>query len=146
VGGNFRLDALQAAVLSVKLPHVDSWVEGRRANAARYAELFAAADLGSAVQLPRALESQGHTFNQYVIRAERRDELRSYLLERGIGCAVYYPLSLHLQPCFSGLGYGQGDLPVAERASAEVLALPVFGELEDHELQEVVSAVAAFYD
>ena len=145
VGGNFRLDALQAVVLSVKLPHVVSWIEGRRKNAARYAELLSAAGLVGKIQLPEAIEGQGHTFNQYVIRAEQRDELRAHLLEAGIGCSVYYPLSLHLQPCFADLGGREGDHPVSELASREVLALPVFGELEDRELRAVVDAIEAFY-
>ncbi len=144
VGGNFRLDALQAAVLRVKLPHVEAWVAARRANAERYARLFAEAGLDQVV-LPLAREGRGHTYNQYVVRVPRRDELRSYLAERGIGCAVYYPLPLHLQPCFAGLGYGPGDFPVAEQASREVLALPVFPELEPAEQEEVVGAIAAFY-
>jgi len=145
VGGNFRLDALQAAVLRVKMPHVGSWVDGRRANAARYRELFEAAGLGKTLTLPEALDGRGHTYNQYVVRAPERDGLRAFLLERGIGCAVYYPLPLHLQPCFADLGYGEGDMPVAENASHEVLALPVFGELADAELEGVVAGIADFY-
>ena len=145
VGGNFRLDALQAAVLRTKLPHVAAWVDARRRNAARYRELFGAAGLlDGTVRLPEALEGRGHTFNQYVIRVERRDALREYLLERGIGCAVYYPLPLHLQPCFADFGGTAGDLPVAETACGEVLAIPVFPELEDAEQEEVVAAIAAF--
>ncbi|HHQ48438.1 MAG TPA: DegT/DnrJ/EryC1/StrS family aminotransferase [Acidobacteria bacterium] len=145
VGGNFRLDALQAAVLRIKLRHVGAWVEGRRANAARYGELFAAAGLGDVVVPPVAVEGRGHTFNQYVIRVPQRDALRAHLAERGIGAAVYYPLPLHLQPCFADLGYGEGDFPVAERASREVLALPVFPEMTAAEQEEVVDAIAAFY-
>jgi dTDP-4-amino-4,6-dideoxygalactose transaminase len=145
IGGNFRLDALQAAVLRVKMPHVDGWIAGRRRNAARYGELFAAAGLTDMVSLPEALPDRGHTFNQYVVRVQQRDELRAHLNQQGIGCAVYYPLPLHLQPCFKDLSYSQGDLHVAERASQEVLALPVFGELADSELEEVVAAIAGFY-
>jgi dTDP-4-amino-4,6-dideoxygalactose transaminase len=145
VGGNFRIDALQAAILRVKLPHVGSWIEGRRANAERYRSLFTKAGLEHAVRLPIAVAGRGHTFNQYVIRAPRRDELRGFLTERGIGAAVYYPLPVHLQPCFEGLGYRKGDFPVAEQASREVLALPVFPELEDGELAEVVNAIEEFY-
>ena len=145
VGGNFRLDALQAAVLRVKLPHVAGWVEGRRANADRYRRLFGHTALDGAVRLPDALPGRGHTFNQYVVRAARRDELRAFLVERGIGAAVYYPLPLHLQPCFQDLGYSEGDLPVAEEASREVLALPVFPELDSSEQEEVVAAIAEFY-
>jgi dTDP-4-amino-4,6-dideoxygalactose transaminase len=145
VGGNFRIDALQAAVLRVKLPHVGAWVEGRRANAARYHELFNNAGLEHTVGLPDTVAGRGHTFNQYVIRAPRRDELRAYLSDRGIGVAVYYPLPLHLQPCFEGLGYGEGDFPIAEQVSLEVLALPVFPELTGNELEEVVHAIEEFY-
>lgn len=145
VGGNFRIDALQAGILRVKAPHVSAWIEGRRRNAARYAELFSEAGLDELIDRPMALPGRGHTFNQYVIRARQRDELRAHLQQAGIGCAVYYPLCLHLQPCFAGLGGSEGDCPVAEKASREVLALPVFGELEDAELREVVSSIAEFY-
>jgi dTDP-4-amino-4,6-dideoxygalactose transaminase len=145
VGGNFRLDALQAAVLRVKLRHVSSWIEGRRENACTYAGLFADAGLEDVVTQPAAIEGRGHTYNQYVVRVPRRDELRAFLSERGIGCSVYYPLPLHLQPCFRGLGHSEGDLPVAEQASREVLALPVFPELTEDELAEVVSTIASFY-
>jgi len=145
VGGNFRLDAIQAAVLRVKLPHVQGWIQGRRANSMRYVDLFTQAGLHEILGLPVALSGHGHTFNQFVIRAPRRDELRKYLSDREIGCAVYYPLSLHLQPCFNGLGYSEGDCPVAEQASREVLALPVFPELTQEEIEEVVGAIAEFY-
>jgi dTDP-4-amino-4,6-dideoxygalactose transaminase len=145
VGGNFRIDALQAAILRVKLPHVGGWVEGRRRNAERYHELFSNAGLEHTVRLPAVVADRGHTFNQYVIRAPRRDELRAYLSHRGIGVAVYYPLPLHLQPCFEGLGYGDGDFPVAEQVSREVLALPVFPELAESELEEVVHTIEEFY-
>ena len=146
VGGNFRIDALQAAVLRVKLPHVTGWIDGRRANAERYRRLVREAGLDSSVGLPQAVEGRGHTYNQFVIRVSRRDDLRAFLNERGIGAAVYYPLPLHLQPCFAELGYSEGELPVAEQASREVLALPVFPELEANEIEEVVSAVAEFFE
>lgn len=145
VGGNFRIDALQAAILRVKLPHVGGWVGGRRANAERYRRLFTDAGLEHTVGLPAAVAGRGHTFNQFVIRAPRRDELRTHLTDRGIGAAIYYPLPLHLQPCFEELGYGEGDFPVAEQASREVLALPVFPELAESELEEVVLAIEEFY-
>ena len=145
VGGNFRLDSIQAAILRVKLPHVPGWVEGRRANAERYRRLFEQSGLEGTVEMPSALPGRGHTFNQYVVRVPRRDELRAFLAERGIGAAVYYPLPLHLQPCFEYLGYGEGDYPIAERASREVLALPVFPELTESELEEVVHAIEEFY-
>ena len=145
VGGNFRIDALQAEILRVKMPHVGAWIEGRRRNARRYSQLFAEAGLSETLELPVALEGRGHTFNQYVIRAPKRDELRAHLGDRGIGCGVYYPLSLHLQPCFAEFGYREGQLPVSEQASREVLALPVFGDLSDAEVCEVVEGIAAFY-
>lgn len=145
VGGNFRIDALQAAILRVKLPHVGNWIEGRRANARKYRGLFAEIGLDQTLGLPAAVDGRGHTFNQYVIRAPRRDELRAFLADRGIGAAVYYPLPLHLQPCFEHLGYGEGDFPVAEQASREVLALPVFPELTEDEQHEVVQAIEEFY-
>ena len=145
VGGNFRIDALQAAILSVKMEHVDSWIEGRRRNAERYEELFFEAGLDGVVERPVAVEGRGHTYNQYVVRVPQRDQLRAHLLEAGVGCSVYYPLCLHLQPCFAELGYREGQLPVAEKASREVLALPVFGELTDDELREVVGRIADFF-
>jgi dTDP-4-amino-4,6-dideoxygalactose transaminase len=145
VGGNFRLDALQAAVLRVKLPHVQAWIQGRRANAMRLVDRFTQCGLDRVIGLPLALAGRGHTFNQFVIRAPRRDDLRKHLGERGIGCAVYYPLPLHLQPCFAELGHHEGDFPVAEQASREVLALPVFPELTEAELDEIVGAIAEFY-
>jgi dTDP-4-amino-4,6-dideoxygalactose transaminase len=145
VGGNFRIDALQAAILRVKLPHVGPWIEGRRANANRYRRFFTDAGLEHTVRLPEAVPGRGHTFNQYVVRVSRRDELRAFLADRGIGAAVYYPLPLHLQPCFEGLGYDEGDFPVAEQASREVLALPVFPELLESEQEEVVQAIEEFY-
>jgi dTDP-4-amino-4,6-dideoxygalactose transaminase len=145
VGGNFRLDAIQAAVLRVKLPYVQNWVQARRANAMRYVDAFTQEGLHEILGLPLALSGRGHTFNQFVIRAPRRDDLRRRLTDRGIGCAVYYPLPLHLQPCFTGFGGAEGDCPVAEQASAEVLALPIFPELTDEELAEVVGAIAEFY-
>jgi dTDP-4-amino-4,6-dideoxygalactose transaminase len=146
VGGNFRLDALQAAVLRVKLPHVAAWIEGRRANAHRYRQLFAAAGLDDWVQLPAALEGRGHTYNQFVVRVQRRDELLSHLREHGIGASIYYPLSLHLQPCFASLGYREGQFPIAEQASREVLALPIFPELTEQEQSEVVGVIAGFFE
>ncbi len=145
VGGNFRIDALQTEILRVKMPHVGTWIEGRRRNAQRYSELFSEAGLNEIIELPVALDGRGHTFNQYVIRAPKRDELRAHLGDRGIGCGVYYPLSLHLQPCFAEFGYREGQLPISEQASREVLALPVFGDLSDAEVCEVVEGIAAFY-
>lgn len=145
VGGNFRIDALQAGILRVKAPHVKNWIEGRRRNARLYEDLVKEAGVGEFISLPESIQGRGHTFNQFVIRATRRDELRAHLQQAGIGCSVYYPLCLHLQPCFADLGGKEGDCPVAEQASREVLALPVFGELREDEIREVVSSIAGFY-
>ncbi|MCA9543376.1 MAG: DegT/DnrJ/EryC1/StrS family aminotransferase, partial [Myxococcales bacterium] len=147
VGGNFRLDALQAAVLAVKLPHLHGWAEGRQANAARYRGLFAESGLleRGLITLPVALPHGGHVYNQFVVRAQDRDGLQAHLEAQGIGTAVYYPRPLHLQPCFADLGYGPGDFPESERACAEVLALPVYPELAPDQLAQVVRAVAGFY-
>jgi dTDP-4-amino-4,6-dideoxygalactose transaminase len=142
VGYNSRLDALQAAVLSAKLPHLESWSAARRKNAERYNQAFADLD---GVRTPVIDPNNESIYNQYTIRAERRDELQAYLREKGIGNAVYYPLALHLQQCFAYLGYKAGDFPESERASAEVVSLPVFPELTDSQHDEVVTAVRAFY-
>jgi dTDP-4-amino-4,6-dideoxygalactose transaminase len=146
VGGNFRMDAVQAAVLNVKLPHLDSWTEGRRERARRYNELFLESGLvdEGSVRIPTA--SGGHVYHQYVIRVEARDALREYLAGEGIASGVYYPIPLPLQPCFDNLGYAPGDFPVAERASRETLALPVYAELRDDQQRLVVDAVARFLE
>ncbi len=143
VGGNFRLDALQAAVLRVKLTRLDAALAGRARAAARYRELFA----DRADELPVALPEhvEGHSYNQFVIRAERRDELRSHLETRGVATAIYYPLPLHLQRCFSGLGLGPGDLPESERAARETLALPMYPEISEAQQRHVVAACREFY-
>ena len=142
VGGNFRLDALQAAVVTAKLPHLDSWTAARQANAATYDRLFAAS--GLPVVTPPVVASR-HIFNQYVIRAPRRDALLDHLQAAGIGCAVYYPVPLHLQECFASLGGKPGDFPVAEKAALEVLALPIYPDLPAGAPEAVVSAIADFY-
>jgi dTDP-4-amino-4,6-dideoxygalactose transaminase len=142
IGGNFRLDALQAAVLRVKLPHLDGWTEARRANARRYAELFAAAGLTSKIGLPQERPEFRHIFNQYVVRVPDRDRVRSRLTEQGIGTEVYYPVPFHLQECFATLGHDRGDFPHAEQAADTTLALPIFGELTLEQQQAVVSALA----
>ena len=129
VGANFRMDALQAAVLRVKAPHLAGWTEGRRANAARYRDLFRAAGLDAAVTLPVEPADRAHIFNQFVIRTADRDGLKRHLDEQGIGNEIYYPVPFHLQPCFADLGYRQGAFPHAERAAQESLAIPVYGEL-----------------
>jgi dTDP-4-amino-4,6-dideoxygalactose transaminase len=142
VGYNSRLDALQAAVLSVKITRLQAWSEARRANAAFYTDAFA--DVAEIVT-PYVEPVSEHIFNQYTIRAERRDALQEHLKARGIGNSVYYPLPLHLQPCFAYLGYKQGQCPVSEQASREVLSLPVFPELTSAQRDEVVAAVRGFY-
>ncbi len=142
VGGNFRLDALQAAVLRVKLPHLARWTEARRENADRYDRLFAEAAVPVTTP-PRRVE--GHCYNQYTIRVERRDELAKHLGEQKIGNAIYYPLPLHQQACFAYLGYREGDLPIAEQAAREVLSLPIYPELGEARQRRVVEAIAAFY-
>ncbi len=145
IGGNFRIDELQAAILRVKLKHLDAWTEGRQRNAAYYSAAFGRAGLAPHVVTPRAPAAGRHIFNQYAVRAERRDELRAALTERGIGTEIYYPVPLHLQQCFAHLGYQHGDFPESERAAAETLALPVYPELSEAQLAHVVAAVAEFY-
>jgi dTDP-4-amino-4,6-dideoxygalactose transaminase len=138
VGTNSRLDALQAAVLLVKLKHLDNWVEERRANAAYYDQHFAEIP---EVVTPVARDDAYHGFNQYVVRLPRRDDAVALLKERGIGCSVYYPLPLHQQACFAHLGYSESDFPNATQASREVLALPIFPELTHEQQDEVILAV-----
>lgn len=142
VGTNSRLDALQAAVLRVKLPHLEGWSEGRRRNAALYDELLTGVD---GVQTPVTLPGHHHVYNQYTLKVERRDELRAFLSEKGIGNGLYYPLGLHLQECFAGLGGREGDLPVTEQLTREVVSLPIFPELTEGQVTEVGEAVRAFY-
>ena len=143
VGGNFRLDALQAAVLRVKLKHLPDWTRGRRTNAERYRKLFGEAGLGGKVVLPA--DVPGHIYNQFVIRVDKRDGLQAHLTERKIGSEIYYPVPLHLQECFSGLGYRKGDLPVSEEMAANTLALPIYPELTEAQQRTVVDQIAAFY-
>ena len=148
VGGNFRLDALQAAILSIKLRSLDSWSAGRQKNAAIYRKLFADANLSGFITLPQeAAYPVRHIYNQFCIRVAdgKRDALKQFLLDNGVGCAVYYPLSLHLQECFKELGGKVGDYPECEKATGEVLALPIFGELEANQLEYVVATIAKFY-
>jgi dTDP-4-amino-4,6-dideoxygalactose transaminase len=142
VGTNSRLDALQAAVLRVKLAHLDGWADARRRNACAYEGGFA--DVPE-VTVPPVLDGNFHVYNQFTIRAERRDELREHLATAGIGSGVYYPVPLHLQACFSDLGGREGQLPECERACREVLSLPVFPELGEGRLARVVAAVRGFY-
>lgn len=142
VGLNGRLDTLQAALLLVKLPQLDGYAAGRRANAALYRELFTAHQLP--VEAPVEIPGAFHVYNQYVIRSEKRDALKDFLIKRGVGCEIYYPLSLHQQECFAYLGYKTGDFPQSERAAATSLALPIFGELTRAEIEEVVTGIREF--
>jgi dTDP-4-amino-4,6-dideoxygalactose transaminase len=142
VGFNSRLDALQAAVLSAKLPHLAGWSAKRRANAEYYTR--ALADVAG-LTTPFIDSANESIFNQYTIRTDRRDELQTFLKGRGIGTAIYYPLPLHLQPCFAYLGYKPGSCPESERAAAEVLSLPIYPELTQAQLDEVIEQVRAFY-
>jgi dTDP-4-amino-4,6-dideoxygalactose transaminase len=146
IGGNFRMDALQAAVLRVKAPHLAAWTEGRRRNAHRYLQLFREAGIADRVTLPVEVPDRLHIFNQFVIRVPERDALRQHLDAAGISTEIYYPVPFHLQPCFAYLGYKPGRFPRSERAANTSLALPVYGELTDAQLQSVVGAVAAFAD
>lgn len=152
LGGNFRLDALQAAVLRVKLKHLDEWQRKRRERASYYDRIFTESDLveEGQVQIPEALYRDSgteyfHTYHQYVIRVRDRDKLQEHLNEKKVSTAVYYPLPLHLQKCFSYLGYKEGDFPVAEKAAREVLALPVYPELTTGQQDYVVSSINEFY-
>jgi dTDP-4-amino-4,6-dideoxygalactose transaminase len=142
IGGNFRLDAIQAAVLRVKLPYLSQWTAARRANAARYEELFAEAGLLDRVAVPFEPPGFEHIYHQYVVRVGDRNRVREKLAEQGIGTEIYYPVPFHLQKCFADLGYGRGDFPHAERAAETTLALPVFGELTPEQLAAVASALA----
>ncbi|MCB9765681.1 MAG: DegT/DnrJ/EryC1/StrS family aminotransferase [Alphaproteobacteria bacterium] len=141
VGGNFRLDELQAAALLVRLPHLQGWNEARRRNAAYYSARFE----GSPVRAPTVAPGNTSVFHQYTIRAPRRDALQTWLSERGVGTGLYYPVPLHLQPCFADLGYRQGQLPEAERAAREALSLPIQPELTQQQLDVVADAVLDFY-
>jgi dTDP-4-amino-4,6-dideoxygalactose transaminase len=142
VGGNFRLDALQAAVLRVKLPHLERWTSMRQRNAERYKTLFEDAGLTDRITLPAAPADHRHVFNQYVIRVAERDHVRRVLDDRGIGTEIYYPVPFHLQECFSSLGHRRGDFPHAEAAADTVLALPIYPELTMEQQSTVVAALA----
>jgi len=142
VGGNFRLDTLQAAGLLVKLPHLDAWSAKRRANAKRHDELLAGID---EVTTPAVRDFNVSIYNQYCIRVPRRDELQQHLKDAGVGTAIYYPLSLHQQECFATLGYRKGDFPASEAAAAESLALPIYAELTDEQLRHVAGQIKAFF-
>jgi dTDP-4-amino-4,6-dideoxygalactose transaminase len=144
VGGNFRIDALQAAVLRVKLPRLPEWNATRRLNAERYGQLFDDAGLDEWIEAPA--DVNGHIYHQYVVRARRRDALREWLAGQGVASEVYYPLPLHLQECFASLGHGVGSFPQAERAASEVLALPIHPELSAEQQAWVVDRIATFFN
>jgi dTDP-4-amino-4,6-dideoxygalactose transaminase len=145
IGGNFRLDELQAAVLVIKLKHLDSWTQARQANAEHYDELFRAAGLGSMAQIPARVPKARHIFNQYVIRTHRRDELRAHLTAKGIGSEIYYPVPLHAQRCFAYLEHAADDFPESQRAAQEVLALPIYPELRVDQREYVVREIETFF-
>ncbi|HSN03921.1 MAG TPA: DegT/DnrJ/EryC1/StrS family aminotransferase [Nitrospira sp.] len=145
IGINSRLDALQAVVLHIKLKYLDQWAEGRRRNAARYEQLFKDAGLLDRVTLPVTRSGNFHVYNQYTIRVPKRDELRAYLKDKGVGTEIYYPLPMHLQTCYQGLGHQKGAFPESERAAEEVLSLPIYAELTDVQLTYVVDLIADFY-
>ena len=142
VGTNSRLDALQAAVLRVKLRHLDDWTAARQRNALRYMELL---EDTTAIRLPMVADGNVHVFNQFTIRASRRDELREHLSALGIGTGVYYPVPLHSQECFRELGYEEGDLPVTELLCSEVVSLPVFPELGSDQIEYVADSIRSFF-
>jgi dTDP-4-amino-4,6-dideoxygalactose transaminase len=147
IGGNFRLDAIQAAVVEIKLKHLDGWTAGRQKNAQTYRKFFADAGLSENVILPEEIEER-HIYNQFVIRVapDRRDDLRAFLTEAGVGTDIYYPVPLHLQKCFSYLGHRQGDFPESERAARETIALPIYSELSEDQLAYVVEKIKGFFD
>lgn len=146
VGLNSRLDGFQGAVLRVKLPHLDEWSDKRKSNAERYGELFSAAGIAGEITLPYERPNVRHIYNQYVVRVRAgRDELRAFLAEKGIGTDIYYPVPLHLQECFEFVGYKAGDLPEAERAARETLALPIYPELKAEQQEYVVASIAEFF-
>lgn len=150
VGGNFRIDALQAAILGVKLGYLDSWTEGRQRNATIYSEMFAEAGAGDRIVLPAVLPDRRHVFNQYVVRfrdgKETRDRVMAELRQAGIGCEIYYPVTLPAQACFAKLPSAGESFPVSERAAAESLAIPVFAELTRDEIAEVAKAIVRAMD
>ena len=141
------MDALQAAVVNIKLPHLDAWSQERRQNAERYRLLFEDAGITPGmVQLPRkSAPGCSHIYNQFVVRVENRDDVRAFLSAQGVGTEIYYPIPLHRQPCFEGLDYGEGDFPVSEQAAKETIALPIFPELTDVEAEHVAHAFKTFF-
>jgi dTDP-4-amino-4,6-dideoxygalactose transaminase len=145
IGGNFRIDELQAAVLRVKLKYLDGWTAARQRNAAFYSAAFAASGMADRVAAPRSAPDGRHIFNQYIVRVQDRDALKDFLTERSIGTEIYYPVPLHLQKCFAYLNHAPGDFPESERAARETLALPIYPELERAQLDAVVASVTEFF-
>jgi dTDP-4-amino-4,6-dideoxygalactose transaminase len=147
IGINSRLDSIQAAILRVKLPHLDSWTTARQVNAARYGEIFAGYDLAGSVTAPSDEPRGRHVWNQYIVRIAggHRDALRAHLAKCGVGTEIYYPVPLHMQKCFEHLGWRKGDLPHTEQAAEETLALPIFPELTAAEQRTVVGRIAEFF-
>jgi dTDP-4-amino-4,6-dideoxygalactose transaminase len=145
IGGNFRIDEIQAAVLNVKFPHLEDWHRGRQRNAAYYDRAFAGARITAQVVTPTARPGYRHIYNQYVIRVPDRDRLRAYLGEQGVGTEIYYPVPLHMQKCFAYLGHKPEDCPESARAASETLALPIYPEATEAQLQYVVDTIAGFY-
>ena len=146
IGINSRLDALQAAILLAKMKHLDKWTRERQSNAGRYDALFG--DLlpsGLEIQIPYTQYRNHHIFHQYVIRTPKRDALRKFLVEEGVGTEIYYPVPLHLQECYAFLGHRRGDFPASERAADETLALPIFPELAEDQQAYVVDRIKAFF-
>jgi dTDP-4-amino-4,6-dideoxygalactose transaminase len=146
IGGNFRLDELQAAILNVKFLHLERWTEARRRNAERYDRLFEEMGLTEHIHLPVIKGGNRHIFNQYVIRVPHRNKLREFLYGKGVGTEVYYPIPLHLQKCFEYLGYKKGDFPESEKASEETVALPIYPELSHEQQEYVVDQIKNFYE
>jgi dTDP-4-amino-4,6-dideoxygalactose transaminase len=141
IGYNYRMEGMQGAVLSVKLKHLDAWTQGRRRVAQRYHQLLA----GTPLQLPREADYAQSAYHVYVVRHPRRDDLKTHLEQNKIGCALHYPLPLHLQKCYASLGYKAGAFPVAERAGRECLSLPIYPELTDSQIQRVATVIGAFF-
>jgi dTDP-4-amino-4,6-dideoxygalactose transaminase len=144
IGTNSRLDTVQAAVLKVKLRYVDAWTEGRRKNVERYREILGGLGLPLVLPVEKPYQTR-HVYNQFVIRCAQRDRLQAYLKEHGVGTEIYYPLPLHLQPCYKSLGYQEGDFPVSEQAAREVLALPVHAGLQPGDLEYTCDLIRGFY-
>jgi dTDP-4-amino-4,6-dideoxygalactose transaminase len=145
IGINSRLDALQAAILHIKLKYLDQWADGRRRNAAKYETLFKQAGLLDRVTLPVTQQGNFHVYNQYTVRVSRRDDLRAYLKEQGVGTEIYYPLPMHLQNCYKDLGHTKGSFPISEQVAEQVLSLPIYAELSEAQLTYVVDSIAGFY-